>query len=170
MKILVMIDVDNSLDFDVSSDFPLQDLKALLEAETGIPPDQMLLIHKTVPLNEDEKGLDELGVCDGDIIMLNSTTAGVIPSSSQANTTQQDRHYAQLQPSTMPQINWGSVVIPPNVASSISRTSTASSYFKWYSIQAYRQHAPHGIIKMFLLTVKLAFVDLYFCELWISKI
>ena len=74
-----------------------------------------------------KKGLDELGVCDGDIIMLNSTTAGVIPSSSQANTTQQDRHYAQLQPSTMPQINWGSVVIPPNVASSISRTSTASS-------------------------------------------
>lgn len=111
MKILVMIDDDNSLDFDVSSDLPLQGLKALVQAETGIPSDQMILTHKMLPLFENGKGLSELGVCDGDIIMLN--TAADDPPRP-----------AQSQPLTIPQIDWGSVVIPSSVASSITRTNT----------------------------------------------
>ena len=120
MKILVMIDDDNSLDFDVSSDLPLRDLKALIEAETDIPTDQMILKHKMLPLDDNGRGLDELGVCDDDIIILTTTAAA-------AGDLLTPRP-AQSQPSSsIPQIEWGSVVIPSSVASSISGTNNTSS-------------------------------------------
>ncbi|KAF7729221.1 putative protein serine/threonine kinase [Apophysomyces ossiformis] len=48
----------------------IEDLKALLEAEAGIAPEQQILYHNGVELNEPKKTLEEYGVAQDDLLLM----------------------------------------------------------------------------------------------------
>ena len=69
MQITVTTEEGAVFPLDVSEDLSICDLKALLEAETGIDARNILLIHNMSPLVEDQKSLSSYRVASGDIIV-----------------------------------------------------------------------------------------------------
>ena len=77
MKITVTQEEGGVYPLDVSEELTLQDLKALLEMETGIEASEMLLIHNMAPMTEEFKMLADYDVQEGDIIMVTQHTGAV---------------------------------------------------------------------------------------------
>ena len=80
MQITITTEAGGVYPLDVSGELTLRDLKALMEVETGLGAEQMLLIHNMSPMMEPEKMLESYGVQDDDIIMVTQNTGPVTTS------------------------------------------------------------------------------------------
>ena len=150
MQITVTTADGSVLQLDVSDNLSVLDLKALLEVDTGISPDQMLVIHNMAPLLDDKKGLNEYGVQDGDIIVVTEGDTSAVnvssppPLSSQVphplSTQQQQTHSQSSQtahfqsisdslPGSLPVIDWSSVQIPTGNTASTSEATASPAPF-----------------------------------------
>lgn len=80
---------------EVAEDMELENFKALCEAESGIRPDQMVVMHNGKALLEDKKPLKEYGVAENDVLLLqkmpqsssSTNRPSTVPSSAGGNTS-----------------------------------------------------------------------------------
>lgn len=64
---------DEAIAIEIPEDFKLADLKAYVEAETGVSTTTMVLVHNNIALERSESELKDLGIEDDDILLLRST-------------------------------------------------------------------------------------------------
>ena len=123
---------------EVSGELTLADLKALLEGEVGIAPEDMLLIHNMAPMTDETKPLSDYDVQEGDIVMLTQLTGTInmsdptplyqpppspsqpTPTSGGAAASQQAAASSSAstglpQDPNLPSIDWGSIQVPSAV-------------------------------------------------------
>ncbi|XP_021740791.1 DNA damage-inducible protein 1-like [Chenopodium quinoa] len=74
MKITVMTADEKFISLDVDPDEAVENVKALLEVESGVVLQQQQLMYNGREMNNHDK-LSVLGVCDGDLIMMLSNAA-----------------------------------------------------------------------------------------------
>ncbi|KAL2945029.1 Protein DDI1-like protein 2 [Bienertia sinuspersici] len=82
MKITVMTADEQIITLDVDPDEAVENVKALLEVESGVTLQQQQLLYNGKEMNNHEK-LSGLGVCDGDLIMMLISNAA--PHSGSSN-------------------------------------------------------------------------------------
>ncbi|KAI7857351.1 hypothetical protein BDC45DRAFT_30271 [Circinella umbellata] len=70
MRIVVTTETDDLYNLEIDSQMAIEDLKALLETESGVPPEQQDLYHNGQLLNEAKKLLEEYGVGQDDLILM----------------------------------------------------------------------------------------------------
>ncbi|KAF2353119.1 Ubiquitin domain [Trinorchestia longiramus] len=89
MLLSITTDSD-SCSLEVSGDLELENFKALCEAEVSIPSSSMTVIVNGIPLTDDKKTLAELGVKDGDLVLiLKDAALGQAHGSSAGSSTSQ---------------------------------------------------------------------------------
>lgn len=107
MKITVSSEFDGQVfGIDIPNELTLQDFKAYVEAETGIPVSDQVLIHNSKTLQNDEQTLSALGIEEDDLVILNKreAQAQAVPSSSTVEPS--DRiEWVRQQALANPQIN-----------------------------------------------------------------
>ncbi|KMT12651.1 hypothetical protein BVRB_4g091100 [Beta vulgaris subsp. vulgaris] len=81
MKITVMTTDEQIITLDVDPAEAVENVKALLEVESGVSLQQQQLLYNGKEMKNHEK-LNGLGVCDGDLIMMVSNNAAAPGSSS----------------------------------------------------------------------------------------
>jgi len=75
MKITVTTHDDNLIVLDISEDLELINFKALCEVETGIPSQETGLTHNGQLLVDDFSTMKNLGVREGDVIIIQRVTS-----------------------------------------------------------------------------------------------
>lgn len=70
MKVTVSTLNDEIFVLDVSEDLELENFKAFCEIESGFPASRITLTFNGKPMVHDKKSLKELGVSDGDVIVM----------------------------------------------------------------------------------------------------
>ncbi|XP_069699339.1 protein DDI1 homolog 2 isoform X2 [Periplaneta americana] len=70
MKITVTTLSDDIFILDVSEDLELENFKAFCEVESGYPAPEIVIAHNGMPLLDDKKSLKDLGIRDGDVVIL----------------------------------------------------------------------------------------------------
>lgn len=70
MKVTVTTLNDEIFVLDVSEDLELENFKAFCEIESGFPATDITLTFNGKPMMNDKKSLKELGVHDGDVIVM----------------------------------------------------------------------------------------------------
>ncbi|KAL1932364.1 hypothetical protein VTP01DRAFT_9420 [Rhizomucor pusillus] len=70
MRIVVTTESDAIYNLEIDSQMAIEDLKALLETESGIEPQQQQLYHNGRELSESKKMLEEYGVGQDDLILM----------------------------------------------------------------------------------------------------
>lgn len=71
MKLTISLqDHDNAIGVEVSEHVLLHDFKAYVEAETGIAIEKQILFLNNLILSDNEKTLSQLGMTDGDLLLL----------------------------------------------------------------------------------------------------
>ncbi|XP_060876188.1 protein DDI1 homolog 2-like isoform X1 [Metopolophium dirhodum] len=78
MKITVKTYDDNLIVLDVSEDLELINFKAVCEVETGIPSQETRLIRNGQLLVEDFKTMKDLGVREGDVIIIQRVVNDIV--------------------------------------------------------------------------------------------
>ncbi|KAB8648460.1 hypothetical protein FH972_026118 [Carpinus fangiana] len=61
---------DDIMPYDVSTETSVGDLKAIIAAETDLPPASFTIVHNDTPLLDDSKTLGAAGISDGDLMSL----------------------------------------------------------------------------------------------------
>lgn len=125
MRITITTEAGGIYPLDVSGELTVGDLKALMEVETGMGADQMLLIHNMAPMTDLERTLESYGVQDDDIIMITQNTGPVTTSNPfsalQPGAASSPSQYRSGSPGSVPQpqasggssgIDWGMIQIP----------------------------------------------------------
>ena len=125
MRITITTEAGGVYPLDVSGELTVGDLKALMEVETGMGADQMLLIHNMAPMTDLERTLESYGVQDDDIIMITQNTGPVTTSNPfsalQPGAASSPSQYHSGSPGSAPQpqasggssgIDWGMIQIP----------------------------------------------------------
>jgi len=79
MKITVTTHDDNLIVLDVSEDLELINFKALCEVETGIPSQETGLSHNGQLLVDDFSTMKNLGVREGDVIIIQRVANSATP-------------------------------------------------------------------------------------------
>ncbi|KAI9492203.1 hypothetical protein BDB00DRAFT_829660 [Zychaea mexicana] len=74
MRIVVTTETDDLYNLEIDSQMAIEDLKALLETESGLEPRQQELIHNGRNLDQAKKLLEEYGVAQDDLILLRRKT------------------------------------------------------------------------------------------------
>lgn len=75
MKITIHNEVkDEPIAIEIPDDFKLSDLKAYVEAETGVSSANMVLIHNNALLDRPDSELKDLGIEDNDILVLRASS------------------------------------------------------------------------------------------------
>ena len=99
---------------DVSDELLLSDLKALLEAEIGIPLQEMLIIHNMAPINQHHIMLKECGIQDGDMLLIIRMDPNELQRQFLSSEGRQSRSQPINQPSRdgLPNVDWSSIQIP----------------------------------------------------------
>jgi len=70
MKVTVATLSDTVFTLEVAPDMEVENFKALCEVESGIPAQEMVLLYNGQPLMDGKKVLSEVGLADGDMVML----------------------------------------------------------------------------------------------------
>lgn len=70
MKITVTTLADEIFSLEVNEDMELENFKALLEFESGVPTTEMTILFSGRPLQDNKKKLSDYGVKDGEILLL----------------------------------------------------------------------------------------------------
>ena len=76
MKLTVTTYNDTIFNVEVSGDMELFNLKAICQAESGVPIDSMKLTCDGKLLNDDNKKISSYGIKDGDMIVLQRFNPG----------------------------------------------------------------------------------------------
>lgn len=104
MIITVTTDDGRIFPLDVGGDLTISDLKAILEAETGILATTIVVAHNMNPCSNENLTLTECGIGEGDIVLImapiptRDVPAPIVPAQNQ-----------------FPVINWGEVSLPSPV-------------------------------------------------------
>lgn len=120
MRVTVTTPADYTFPLEVSDDLELENFKALCEIESGFPTTEMVISFNGQPLQDDKKTLTELGIKDGDMVMLQHITQ----AGQQAARTRPAGGAAE--PSRLASLDFGSIQVPP-VAASSSRSGSGNS-------------------------------------------
>lgn len=121
MRVTVTTPADYTFPLEVSDDLELENFKALCEIESGFPTTEMVISFNGQPLQDDKKTLTELGIKDGDMVMLQHITQ----AGQQAARTR-PAGGAAAEPSRLASLDFGSIQVPPVVASG-SRSGSGNS-------------------------------------------
>ncbi|KAI8376340.1 ubiquitin-related domain-containing protein [Radiomyces spectabilis] len=70
MRIIVTSETDEIYNLEIDAQMAIEDLKALLEVESGTSPEQQILYHNGQPLTEPKKTLEEYGVTQDELILM----------------------------------------------------------------------------------------------------
>lgn len=70
MKVTVTTLTDYIFVLDVSEDLELENFKAFCEVESGFPASEIAIAFNGRPLVDNKKSLKELGIKDGDVVIL----------------------------------------------------------------------------------------------------
>ncbi|XP_071052372.1 protein DDI1 homolog 2 isoform X2 [Onthophagus taurus] len=70
MKVTVTTLTDDIFVLDVSEDLELENFKAFCEVESGVPAIESVIAFNGRPLMDNKKSLKELGIKDGDVVIL----------------------------------------------------------------------------------------------------
>lgn len=70
MKVTVTTLTDDIFVLDVSEDLELENFKAFCEVESGVPASESVIAFNGRPLMDNKKSLKELGIKDGDVVIL----------------------------------------------------------------------------------------------------
>ncbi|KAI3686157.1 hypothetical protein L1987_79830 [Smallanthus sonchifolius] len=84
MKITVMTTDEQIITLEVDRNESVENMKALLEIESRIPLQQQQLLHNGKEMKNSET-LSSLGVADGDLVMMVSSTSSMVSSSEVLN-------------------------------------------------------------------------------------
>ncbi|KAK9453794.1 hypothetical protein V1511DRAFT_72391 [Dipodascopsis uninucleata] len=75
MHLIITLEASEEIyTLEVSSSMTLADLRAFIEAESGIAVDKQTLFYKTAILEEEDKTLSEFSMEDYDMVMLRART------------------------------------------------------------------------------------------------
>ncbi|ODM93314.1 Protein DDI1 2 [Orchesella cincta] len=126
MKVTVTTMADAIFSLDVSEDLELENFKAFCEVESGIPASQILVVLEGRPLTDDKKSLKELGIKDGDIVILQHHR-GPNQNQNQASSLQGYGFNVPTRAPTagLPQLDFSGIQVPG--ASSAPQSSTGSN-------------------------------------------
>ncbi|XP_047524325.1 protein DDI1 homolog 2 [Pieris napi] len=116
MKITVTTLNDDIFILDVSEELELENFKAFCEIESGFPAKDISLNFNGKPLLDDKKTLKELGVNDGDIIIL----IHLVQSASNLN----NRDANQAIPSNLANLDFSSIRVPSSAGTSMASRAT----------------------------------------------
>ncbi|CAF4747120.1 unnamed protein product [Pieris macdunnoughi] len=116
MKITVTTLNDDIFILDVSEELELENFKAFCEIESGFPAKDISLNFNGKPLLDDKKSLKELGVNDGDIIIL----IHLVQSASNLN----NRDANQAIPSNLANLDFSSIRVPSSAGTSMASRAT----------------------------------------------
>lgn len=83
--ITVITEDDRTFPIDVDATIEIENLKALLEADTSIPADQQQLLHSGKALSDDKATLISCGVANDDLLILRDKRSHPQPSSSSSS-------------------------------------------------------------------------------------
>ncbi|CAG9557991.1 unnamed protein product [Danaus chrysippus] len=117
MKVTVTTLNDELFVLDVSEDLELENFKAFCEIESGFPAADITLTFNGKPMMHDKKSLKELGVHDGDVIVL----LHMVQSSSNLNMNDA----SQALPSGLANLDFSSIQVPRGAASAASTSMAA---------------------------------------------
>ncbi|CAD6891895.1 unnamed protein product [Tilletia controversa] len=67
---LTVVTDNDALNIDADASITVETLKAIIEADTGIPADQQLLIFNNTPIEDSAKTLASYGYSDSDLLLL----------------------------------------------------------------------------------------------------
>ena len=70
MKVTATLEGDQIFSLEVSEDLELENFKALVEFESGVPSSQIVIFHNGVPLRDPNVTLNGYGVKDGDVLLI----------------------------------------------------------------------------------------------------
>lgn len=76
MKVTVTTLTDYIFVLDVSEDLELENFKAFCEIESGFPASEIVIAFNGRPLIDNKKSLKELGIRDGDAVILQHMQSG----------------------------------------------------------------------------------------------
>ncbi|KAJ1019450.1 hypothetical protein NDA16_004567 [Ustilago loliicola] len=85
--ITVITEDDRTFPMDVDASIELENLKALLEADSHIPADQQRLLHSGKSLNDDKATLASCGVQNDDLLILRDRRQAAASSSSSSSSS-----------------------------------------------------------------------------------
>lgn len=80
MQITVTTESGGVFPLEVSGELRVEDLKGLLEIETGVKVTAMLLIHNMAPMTDDWRTLSDYKVEEDDIVMVTELTGPITTS------------------------------------------------------------------------------------------
>lgn len=89
MRVTVTTPADYTFPLEVSDDMELENFKALCEIESGFPATEIVISKNGQPLLDDKKTLTELGIKEGDVVMLQHIMQAAQQASQVARTRQQ---------------------------------------------------------------------------------
>ena len=81
---------DKFHNLEVDKDVTVEDLKCLLEIESGMPVSEQAIFFRNQELKEDTKKLSSYGIDNNDMLMMTKATTGVINRG--ANVGQSDQN------------------------------------------------------------------------------
>ncbi|XP_025406864.1 protein DDI1 homolog 2 [Sipha flava] len=113
MKITVTTHDDHLFVLDISEDLELINFKALCEVETGIPSQQTGLTHNGQLLVDDFSTMKNLGVHDGDVIIIQKFSG---------STTAMDQSFSSSSNNSLPQFDFSRIQVPGTSNSNSSST------------------------------------------------
>ncbi|XP_072931210.1 protein DDI1 homolog 2 isoform X2 [Epargyreus clarus] len=115
MKLTVTTLKDEIFVLDVSEDLELENFKAFCEVESGFPASEIILNFNGRPLTEDKKSMKDLGVRDGDVLIL----IHLMQSATNENT----RDASQALPSAVPNLDFSGIQVPSAAGPSMANRS-----------------------------------------------
>ena len=108
MQITVTASDGRLYPLDISEDLQVMDLKALLEMETGITTDQMILIFNMTPLDNDEATLRDCNIQEGDVLVVTKVDESDVHVDQRPHRPIQSGSQSDI----LPTIDWGAVHVP----------------------------------------------------------
>ena len=95
---------EDLLNLDVGLDMTDSDLKAVLEADTNVPPDSQLLLFNGLPVSNLSQTLGQLGISDGEMMSMTTIPIPQVPHAARrtggrqsAEDSQSDSEQKRLQ-------------------------------------------------------------------------
>ncbi|XP_034839291.2 protein DDI1 homolog 2 [Maniola hyperantus] len=118
MKVTVSTLNDEIFVLDVSEDLELENFKAFCEIESGFPASRITLTFNGKPMINDKKSLKELGVHDGDVIVM-------LRMVSQSDSTLNANDANQALPTGLANLDFSNIHVPQGAASTSMATRNA---------------------------------------------
>ncbi|XP_055629240.1 protein DDI1 homolog 2 [Toxorhynchites rutilus septentrionalis] len=114
MRVTVTTPADFSFPLEVSHDMELENFKALCEIECGFPATEIVISFNGHPLLDDKKTLAELGIRDGEVVMLQHISQAAQFAAPQVGRARQQ----PSEPTRLANLDFSAIQVPAGVPSS----------------------------------------------------